>query len=199
MSNQDSQTLFRTDRSSLVLHPLDNDWCQKMILLSQTIDGLLTHHPEVVMYGRVCHMQRSVGFFSDESIGYRFSGQLAASQPLFPELKELLQYVNERFDARFNGILVNKYESGEEYISKHSDDESALDPTAGVLVISVGAVRTFRIRNKGNNNIVINVPTSVDHILQMCGDFQKEFTHEIPVEKRVEGARFSFTFRHHTQ
>ena len=31
----------------------------------------------------------------------------------------------------------------------------------------------------------------------MVGDFQKEFTHEIPVEKKVTMERYSFTFRKH--
>ena len=35
-------------------------------------------------------------------------------------------------------------------------------------------------------------------ILHMGGDFQKEFTHEIPVQKRITGSRISFTFRYHT-
>ena len=33
----------------------------------------------------------------------------------------------------------------------------------------------------------------------MAGDFQKEFTHEIPIEKKVEGVRYSFTFRRHLE
>ena len=36
-------------------------------------------------------------------------------------------------------------------------------------------------------------------MLQMGGDFQKEFTHEIPIEKKVKEPRISFTFRKHTE
>ena len=31
----------------------------------------------------------------------------------------------------------------------------------------------------------------------MAGDFQKEFTHEIPAEKKIKEGRISFTFRKH--
>ena len=31
----------------------------------------------------------------------------------------------------------------------------------------------------------------------MAGNFQKEFTHEIPIEKKVKEVRYSFTFRTH--
>ena len=31
----------------------------------------------------------------------------------------------------------------------------------------------------------------------MHGDFQKEFLHEIPIEKKKTNSRYSFTFRKH--
>ena len=31
----------------------------------------------------------------------------------------------------------------------------------------------------------------------MGGEFQKEFTHEIPIERKVKNVRWSFTFRKH--
>lgn len=194
-----SHTVFQTENSALICHSLDEEWVKRMTRIAIEVDALLEVHPRLMMYGRECHMQRSVAFFSDESIGYRYSGQIARAQPLTSELSALLSYVNERFQATYNGILVNKYANGEEYISKHSDDEHALDPRNGVMAISVGAVRKFRVRSKETGAIVVDVPTEPATILNMCGDFQKEFTHEIPVEKRVDGVRYSFTFRHHTE
>ena len=35
-------------------------------------------------------------------------------------------------------------------------------------------------------------------IIQMGWDFQKEFTHGIPIEKKVRKSRYSLTFRTHT-
>lgn len=190
---------FETDRSSLRILELSPEWVERLPSLAREVDPLLLHHPEIVIYGRVAHQHRSIGFFSDTSVGYRYSGQLARSLPLTDSLRSLMTYINQTFSAEFNGILVNKYDGGEDYIGKHSDDESALDPSAGVVVVSVGAVRTFRIRGKADNRIVADVPTRPDQILQMAGAFQHEFTHEIPVQKRVDGVRYSFTFRHHTE
>jgi alkylated DNA repair dioxygenase AlkB len=164
---------------------------------AEEIDDLLDFHPAIIVYGKVCHQQRSIGFFSNESEGYKYSGQMAASKPLTPSVAELLMYINQRFGAEYNGILINKYLSGEEYIGKHSDDERALDPNTGVIACSFGAVRKFRIREKESGKMMVDVPTENDKILQMCGDFQKEFTHEIPVEKKVKDVRVSFTFRKH--
>jgi alkylated DNA repair dioxygenase AlkB len=149
------------------------------------------------MFGKDCFMRRGVGFFSDESIGYYYSGQLSASRPMTSSLTAMLALVNSIYGTEYNGILVNKYFSGQDYISAHSDDESNLDDS-GVVAISWGATRKFRIRKKGEKGFQ-DFPMISGSMLQMGGDFQKEFTHEVPRETKVNGVRISFTFRKHTE
>lgn len=162
----------------------------------QELDGNLNETPIISVFGREAVQHRNIGFFSNDSEGYRYSGQLAASKPLTPSLQELLNLINIEFSSDFNGILVNEYPDGTHYIGKHSDDESALS-NAGVVCISYGASRKFRIRNKLTGTIVMDIPTTSKEIWVMGGDFQKEFTHEVPVEKKVKEKRISFTFRKH--
>ena len=190
-------TVLQTEKSALILHTIDDEICQLISNCVQAVDAELIVNPEIIVYGKVCNQNRSIGFYSDTSIGYYYSGKLAASKPLHPCLRELLIYINDKFDYNYNGILINKYNGGEDYIGKHSDDEKGLDSKVGVVAISYGAVRKFRIRNKITGKIAIDVPTEPNKIIQMAGDFQKEFTHEIPVEKKVNGVRYSFTFRKH--
>ena len=156
----------------------------------------LYKNPEIRVYGKICHQHRSVGFFSDTSEGYKYSGRLMKSQSLTPSLKTLLEDINRTFGLRFNGILVNRYESGMDYISAHSDDEKGIQVN-DVVTISYGAVRTFRIRDKVGGKIVADIPTESGKIIHMGGEFQREFTHEIPIQKRIQGIRYSFTFRYH--
>jgi alkylated DNA repair dioxygenase AlkB len=193
------------------------------------IQGKLIEKPEIKICGKICHQQRNVGFFSNESEGYRYSGQIIGSQPLSKYLKKLLRKINQYFSANFNGILVNEYLDGDNYIGAHSDDEDGLDDTTdenrmkiGIVAISYGATRTFRIRDKTTKKIVTDVPTNsgdshklydctgvllgearvltkFGDIIQMGGDFQNEFTHEIPPTKKIHDSRISFTFRRHTK
>ena len=142
----------------------------------------LMEKPEIIVYGKVCHQHRSVGFFSDESIGNKYSGKLMKSSPLTDNLRYLLRDMNETFDTHFNGILVNRYEGGSDYISAHSDDEKGIRVN-DVVSISWGTVRTFRIRHKSDRKIAANIPTESGKIIHMGGEFQPEFTHEIPIEK----------------
>jgi alkylated DNA repair dioxygenase AlkB len=170
-------------------------------LLKNCVDEVkdkLEVKPEIKIFGKIKHQKRDVGFFSNDSIGYQYSGKLAKSKPLTPCLLKLLEKVNKIYGAEFNGILLNYYEDGNNTIGAHSDEERNLDKV-GVVSISFGATRTFRIRNKKTKEIVKDIPMIQGELLHMGGDFQKEFTHEIPTEKSVKKGRYSFTFRKHLE
>ena len=68
---------------------------------------LLEERPEIVVFGKKCRQNRNVGFFSDQSIGYKYSNNLMKSQPLQEKLGVLLTIVNNTLGTEFNGILVN--------------------------------------------------------------------------------------------
>lgn len=163
----------------------------------------LYEEPPIMVMGRECKQRRNVGFFSDESAGYKYSGQIMKSFPLSqaPILEKLLPLVNSSLGTSFNGILVNSYINGEKYLSAHSDDERGLDKGGRNMVvgISYGATRTFRIRNKQTKAIVFDYQQEPGTLLVMEGDFQKEFTHEIPIQKKIKDERISITFRHHIE
>jgi alkylated DNA repair dioxygenase AlkB len=160
------------------------------------VEPHLEEQPEIIVYGKKCKQHRNIGFFSDESIGYRYSKKLMHSKPMSPCMEHLLNVINKTLDADFNGILVNKYMNGNDYIGAHSDDESGLDKV-GVVSISYGAERIFRIRDKKTKKIICNEVTTHCSVLHMGGDFQKIYTHEIPIQKKVKNSRISFTFRKH--
>jgi alkylated DNA repair dioxygenase AlkB len=160
------------------------------------VRGALLETPEIIVFGRVCHQRRNVGFFSDTSAGYPYSGRVMLATPCTGALRALLSAVNVAYGAAFNGILVNQYRSGADYISAHSDDEKTLDP-AGVVSVSVGATRRFVIRTRATKAVVLDHEHVAGTMLRMRGAFQKEFTHEIPATRAAVGERMSFTFRKH--
>ena len=136
------------------------------------------------------------------------------SQPLSTStlLEKLLPAVNQTLGTSFNGILLNRYRDGTKKLGSHADDrrdakrhkglrtESALDKNRRLVVgLSYGpGIRTFRIRDK-NKKIVLDYQQKPCTLIAMEGDFQSEFKHEIPEQKRVTGERISITFRHHLE
>lgn len=172
---------------------INKDLLEKCIIY---IEPQLELKPEIIIFGKKCKQQRNIGFFSDKSKGYKYSNKMMESKPLTQSICELLDIVNNEFGTQFNGILVNKYMDGNDYISAHSDDETGLD-LIGVISISYGAERIFRIRKKDTKHIVYDELTRHCSILHMGGNFQKLYTHEIPIQKKIKEPRISFTFRKH--
>ena len=190
----DSKTIIQTEKSSLktIIH-----YYKKLIeKCIAEIEDKLDIDPEIFVYGKKCHQHRNVGFFSNKSIGYNYSKKLQLSKPLTNSLDILLNSINEKFNSDFNGILINKYKDGCDSIGAHSDDEEGLS-NVGVLSISYGSTRNFRIRDKKTKKIICNLNTNNEEIIIMDGDFQKEFLHEIPAQKKIKEPRYSFTFRKH--
>lgn len=161
----------------------------------------LVKYPKGKLFGKDITFHRWMGFFSNTSEGYKFSGQTIKTGGLCPTLQALLDAVNNELkdilDTPFNGILINVYTSGEDYISAHSDDEKELGNKKIVAAISLGQERTFRIRDKKTKEIKLNLPTEDGQLLVMSGNFQQKYTHEIPIEKKKNGIRVSCTFRYH--
>ncbi len=188
---------IQTDSSFLDVHVINiNNFSALISDCVSDISDKLYHYPPITVYGKAATQHRDVGFFSDKSIGYHYSNQLSKSIPLTPNLTTLLNIINDYFRSNFNGILINRYANGDDYISAHSDSDVYLG-NEGVVAISFGAIRKFRIRDKKTKKIIVDVPTVPCEIIRMGGDFQKEFTHEIPIEKKIKTERYSFTFRNH--
>ena len=192
-----TQTLISTEYSALwIIEDFTEDFYD---LLK---DVFCYEEPPIIVANRECRQRRNVAFYSDESEGYRYSGQIMKSLPLsnvelFPLL---LEEVNNSLNTNFNGILVNRYINGEKYLSAHSDDENGLDKNNKMVVgLSYGpGIRNFRIRDKATKEIILNYHQKPCTLLVMQGDFQSEFTHEIPIQKLIKEERISITFRHHT-
>lgn len=210
------EAIIRTEKSSLGVGTLGELYPEldREKLLQELVKLKLTVRPSLgIHYNQEWFSPRNVGFFSDVTKKYPYSASSIKSQPIPTQMKKLLAWVNSYFKSEFNGILVNYYQDGTNYIAKHSDNEVELSSTCGVVAISFGATRKFRIRNKKRMKITVNGKEtmfdkvdSIVHninmrdgdIIQMSGEFQQEFLHEIPKELKVKEPRISLTFRCHS-
>lgn len=119
-----------------------------------------------------------------------------SSAAAYGNLRQVFGQVQSQFDSyHFNGCYTNLYRDGSDHIGAHADKEiGSGDIVAGV---AFGATRTFRIRDIVTKKIVLDIAHESGMLLVMEGDFQKEFLHEVPVQKRILLPRISFTFRRH--
>jgi hypothetical protein len=136
---------------------------------------------------------RKVSFFSDFITGNYMYGNIrvCGSQKLTPSLKEMIDVMNEIFNSDYNGITINYYKDGSNYIDKHSDSKN--HPPNGVLLISYGSLRNFRIFDKTTDVKVKDIPLITGEIVHMGGNFQSEFTHDVEQDETITTERYSIS------
>ena len=80
-------------------------------------------------------------------------GQRLESMPLEFGFDNILNIVNKYFDTTYNSIVVDRYESGNNYTEPYSDYESFVNKN-DVLILTngEGINRKMRIRKKDKHN-----------------------------------------------
>jgi alkylated DNA repair dioxygenase AlkB len=153
-------------------------------------------------FGRVNTMHRFQEVF-DHS--YSFSRvKLVPTKPTPMLVKRCLQLARKMYPGyNFNGVLVNWYMGGEDFIDWHPDQERDLVPGAPVVSFSFGAERAFQLRKlksfKQQEGLDwLELVTEDQSMIVMGGDCQKQYEHRIPkvVKKDVViGKRINVTIR----
>lgn len=121
------------------------------------------------------------------------------------ELKSYYDYI-KKIDEKYNQVVVNWYENGEDDISFHSDCNYNMIDNAKILIISLynyneitnENLRTFIIKPKKNIKSLKDVfEIKLEHgmIITMCGNIQNEFRHGIKKDFNVKLPRISISFR----
>ena len=92
----------------------------------------------------------------------------------------------------FEFALVNRYDTGEDYIAWHSDREARGTPIAS---ISMGAERNFKFKRIDNDKIVVSKDLRHGSLVLMKGTTQQLFKHTLTKTSKLIGQRLNITFR----
>lgn len=149
---------------------------------------------EIVLFGKPVRVPRLTAWYGDPGASYVYSGVRNLPLPWTGELEFLRDLVSERAGTRFNSVLLNRYRSGSDSVSWHSDDEPELGPNPKLASLSLGAARRFRMRNKQTRESH-ELYLDGGSLLLMDGDSQGLWEHCVPKTRRPVGERINLTFR----
>jgi len=139
-----------------------------------------------------CHMQpRLTAAYGEDGKNYCYSGTQNMALPWTFTLLEIKKKV-ETVLGRYNFCLLNRYRSGADSISLHSDNEQSLGSI--IATISLGATKKFIIKHnatKETKEFLVSNGT----LIIMTGTMQRFWKHEILKTKEIIGERIILTFR----
>lgn len=153
------------------------------------------HQDEIQFYGKRHLVPRLTAWYGDRGASYVYSKIRNEPRPWTPDLLKLLLDVEDTVGAHFNSVLLNRYRSGSDSLSWHSDDEPELGDVPVIASVSLGVSRTFLLRKKSDRTKVGSIKLEHGSLLVMKGHSQQIFQHSVPKEKRADGERVNLTFR----
>ena len=152
--------------------------------------------PIVRVYGRKYPVPRMSCFLADKYITYKYSGYEHRGYGWPNWFSPLLDKVNKKCEAEFNGCLLNLYRNGNDSMGWHSDNEPELDSKQPIASLSFGTTRDFYLKHKifkyredliiGNGDLLIMSPS--------C---QNSWLHSVPIRRKITGSRINLTFRYY--
>ena len=153
-------------------------------------------HEPIVLWGKA-HMQpRLTAWYGDAGTDYSYSGLSMAPLPWSPRLAAIKAEIESFCGERFNSVLANLYRDHRDSVGWHSDDERELGPQPFIASLSLGEIRTFKLKHKerkGEKPRVLELGNG--SLLLMGGDTQRCWLHAVEKENQARGPRINLTFR----
>lgn len=176
-------------------------------LMERLLAELVFDPPEVSRMrqpftGRWVQLPRRQAGYGEQGTAYAFSGGEVPARPWTPALLALRERLREHTGADCNYVLVNHYRDGADCMGWHADDERDLGDAPMILGLSLGAVRDFQLRRRGDAAKAfdtITLPLAPGSLLIMRHPTNANWKHQLPRRggKRPErvGPRLSLTWR----
>ena len=149
---------------------------------------------EIQLFGKKIITKRKVAWYGDEAYNYTYSHSTKVALAWSSSLKELKLLVENISKESFNSCLLNLYQSGEEGMSWHADNEKELQKHGAIASLSLGAERKFSFKHKTTGEKV-NLNLAGGSLLIMRGNTQEHWLHQLPKSKKVTSPRINLTFR----
>jgi alkylated DNA repair dioxygenase AlkB len=146
------------------------------------------------MYGKKVAFPRLTAWYGDNDKPYSFSGITLAPKIWTKELVDIKEKIEPVSKIRFNSVLLNRYRSGNDSISWHTDAEKELGRNPIIASVNFGATRKFQLRHIKTKE-KLEIELTHGSLLIMQGELQHFWQHQVPKTSQNVAERINLTFR----
>ena len=143
---------------------------------------------EFKIFGKTVRAPRSLCWFGDMGVNYRYTGINHVCSGWPDWLEKLKGKTQKTTKKKFNFVLMNRYEDGQQYMGWHRDNERGW--SAEIASLSLGAERRFLLDEPTADE---KVAVRLEHGSLIC--FDGSIRHCLPKTKTDLGFRINLTFR----
>ena len=163
------------------------------ILFNDLITEIQWKQEPIKIFGKSILQPRLTAYYGDKP--YTYSGIMMQPLPWSKSLLQIKQKIELLTNIKFNGVLLNLYRDGKDYIGWHSDDETDLVKDSIIASLSLGETRRFILRRRDNHKIKVELNLGHGDFLTMGGNTQKFWQHHVPKTNKSIKPRINMTFR----
>ncbi|MDB9511167.1 alpha-ketoglutarate-dependent dioxygenase AlkB [Kamptonema animale CS-326] len=147
----------------------------------------------IKIFGKSVLQPRLTAYYGERA--YTYSGVMMQPLPWNIPLLQIREKIEPLVNTKFNGVLLNLYRDGQDYMGWHSDDEKDLAVGSVIASLSFGETRRFILRRRDNRQTKVELNLSHGDFLIMGGDTQKFWQHQVPKTTKSTQPRINLTFR----
>lgn len=164
------------------------------LFLQKLKDEIEWKQESMNMYGKQVDFPRLTAWYGDNDKPYSFSGITLQPKVWSKELLEIKEKIEPISNVQFNSVLLNRYRSGNDSISWHTDAEKELGQNPIIASVNFGAKRKFQLRHIETKE-KIEIELTHGSLLIMQGELQHFWQHQVPKTSKVVNERINLTFR----
>ena len=162
-------------------------------LFRELLGGVEWRQETINLFGRHVRIPRLTAWYGDAP--YSYSGLTMLPEPWTAQLLAIKVRAEQLSGHRFNGVLLNRYRTGRDSMSWHSDDEPELGSNPAIASVSFGALRRFRLRHRTRKEEKFAIDLSHGSLLVMDRATQHHWQHSVSKTAKPVGERINLTFR----
>lgn len=165
--------------------------------LELLINEIKWEQSSIRMFGKDIPEPRLTAWYADKDVNYTYSGRKNIPNEWSPTLFKIKEKVEKKLRTKFNGVLLNYYRDGNDYMGWHCDNEKELGTTPLIASISLGEERIFQLRHKKKNELdIISITPKSGSLIIMQDETQLHWKHRIAKTTLTKGHRINLTFRY---
>jgi alkylated DNA repair dioxygenase AlkB len=146
------------------------------------------------MYGKNIDFPRLTAWYGDDDKPYSFSGITLSPTAWNEDILAIKNKIEPASNVIFNSVLLNRYRSGSDSISWHTDAEKELGKNPVIASANFGETRKFQLRHIETKE-KLEIELKHGSLLIMQGELQHFWQHQVPKSTKPLKERINLTFR----
>jgi alkylated DNA repair dioxygenase AlkB len=162
--------------------------------LKELSEKVLWKQESMNMYGKTIDFPRLTAWYGDNDKPYSFSGITLSPTAWNEEIFAIKNKIETESKVIFNSVLLNRYRSGSDSISWHTDAEKELGENPIIASANFGETRKFQLRHIETKE-KLEIALKHGSLLIMQGELQHHWQHQVPKSTKPLKERINLTFR----